>query len=109
MAENVELNVNEKEVLSLGPKFCILNNLSEDTLQRELEECIVKNRWEMMSQEYKDEERKKFGKDAFSLLESLFSEDELRQHDEEKRLYEAKMRMHYDLVRFPYPWNSNIY
>ena len=36
--EDVTLNDDEKSLLSLGPKFCVYNNLCEETFQREVEE-----------------------------------------------------------------------
>ena len=45
--EEIKLSDEELAVLVLGPKFCVYNNLSEATFMREIEEMIVKLRWEM--------------------------------------------------------------
>ena len=74
--EGIELSEDEKQVLLLGPKFCILNKLSEETFQREVEEMIIKYRWEMRDQGLKDGEMKKFCEDAYYAIESLFTEEE---------------------------------
>ena len=49
--DEVKLSEDEKSVLVLGPKFCVLNDLSEETFMRELEVSIVKYRREMRNQE----------------------------------------------------------
>ena len=94
--ETIELSNEEKEVLMLGPKYCVLNRLNEETFQREVEECIVKYRWELRNMEREEDEVRKFGEDAYRAIESLFDEDELAQQDEDMRLEEAKMRMPFD-------------
>ena len=40
--EELELSENEMRVLALGPKFCVLKNLCEDTFIKEVEECIIR-------------------------------------------------------------------
>ena len=94
--EEIQLSEDEKDILRLGPKYCVLNKLSEEQFQREVEECIVKYRWELRNNEMRDEEIKKFGEDAYNAIESLFDEDELEKQDEDMRLEEAKLRMPFD-------------
>ena len=73
--EEVNLNEDEKSVLALGPKFCVYNNLNIENFQRELEECIVKYKWELRNEEKELEEIKKFGEGAYSAIESLFTDE----------------------------------
>ena len=49
--EDIRLSKDEMGLLTLGPKFCILNDLVEETFEKEIEECIVKLRWETMNEE----------------------------------------------------------
>ena len=72
MGEEIKLSDEEKEVLSLGPKFCILNNLYEEEFEREIEECIVKFRWKQMKNEGDQKERDKFGEEAVEAINLLF-------------------------------------
>ena len=51
--EEVQLSEDEAEVLKLGPKFCVMNRLCEETFEREIEECILKYRWEKMGSDEK--------------------------------------------------------
>ena len=94
--ETIDLDDGEKSVLALGPKFCILNKLSEECFQRELEACIVKYRWELRSQEIEEEKVKKFGGDALEAINCIFDEEELEVQAEEEQLEEAKCRMIYN-------------
>ena len=70
--------------------------MNEETFQRELEECVVKYRWELRKNEDDNEEIKRFGEDAYRAIESLFEEDELEEQKEDKMMDEAKTRMHFD-------------
>ena len=99
--EGIILNGDEKSFLALGPKFCVFNNLNEEDFEREVEECIIKLRWELMGEEKKREERKKFGEEAWDAIEQIFceefcNEEELRQHRMEEQVEEARMRMIYN-------------
>ena len=38
----------EKDLLRLGPKFCLYKNLSEEEFETDLEECIMKMKWDMI-------------------------------------------------------------
>ena len=94
--EEIFLDENEVSVLALGPKFCIMNKLCDETFERELEECIIKYRWEIMGDERENEAREKFGKEAYEAIESLFTEDELKGQSEEEQMCEARKRMIFD-------------
>ena len=75
--EPIELTNDEKSVLALGPKFCIMNNLNEETFEREIEETIIKYRWEMKKLENEEKKNAKFGLDTLAAINDIFDEDEL--------------------------------
>ena len=54
--EVIKLNKDEVELLRLGPKFCVLNDLCGEKFEKEIEECIVKLRWEVMAEDRKKKE-----------------------------------------------------
>ena len=62
--EEIKLNKDEVELLRLGPKFCVLNDLCGEKFEKEIEECIVKLRWEVMAEDKKSKEDEKFGLDT---------------------------------------------
>ena len=45
-----------------------------------------------MSEEMKNEDIKKFGEEQYEAINSIFTEEELRQQDVENQIEEAKMR-----------------
>ena len=55
--EEMKFDENEAAFLSLGPKFSILNRMCEEKFERELEESIMKFRWEEMGEESKQERK----------------------------------------------------
>ena len=94
--EVIELDEDEKSVLLLGPKYCILKNLCEESFEREVEECVIKYRWELKKNEREEDEIKRFGEDIMENINCIFDEEELEQHDEDKLMEEAKARMVFD-------------
>ena len=50
---NVAIDEDEKNILKLGPKFCILAQLDEERFESELEQTIMKVKWESMGNEEK--------------------------------------------------------
>ena len=44
----ISITEEEKTLLKLGPKFCMLRNLIEEEFEADLEECIVKIKWDMI-------------------------------------------------------------
>ena len=52
--EEIHLSDEELSELALGPKFCVFNNLNEETFDREVEECVIKFRWEMKNVEVEE-------------------------------------------------------
>ena len=55
--EELVLTEEEIEVLKLGPKFCLYKNLSEEEFEADLEETIMKIKWDMMGEEQRGKER----------------------------------------------------
>ena len=51
MDEIIILTEDERDFLRLGPKFCVLKDLDEEEFETDLEECIMKIRWDMMSED----------------------------------------------------------
>ena len=49
--DDVKLTEGKIKVLSLGPKFCVRNDLNEEAFEVALEECITKIRWDLRSEE----------------------------------------------------------
>ena len=94
--EEIALSSEERDLLALGPKYCIMNNLNEETFEREVEECIVKYRWQLKKEENEEKELKKFGEDAMSAINSLFTEEELGEHIEDEEMKEARSRAIHD-------------
>ena len=50
---DIELNKEEMDVLSLGHKFCIFVNLTDESFEADMEEVIMKCKWDMMSEDGK--------------------------------------------------------
>ena len=71
----------------------VKNNCNEETFEREIEESIVKLRWEMMAEESKKKENIKFGESAIEAINLLYDDDELKAQEEEELIEEAKSRM----------------
>ena len=51
--ESIQLNEDEREVLRLGPKFCLYTNLSEEEYETDVEECVMKIKWDLMGEDKK--------------------------------------------------------
>ena len=89
--ENIHLSDDELDVLRLGPKFCLLKSLDEEDFETDLEECIMKIKWDMMSEDGK----KQPGEEEIAWRIALGAEvcdqidDEL---EEESELVEAGTR-----------------
>ena len=96
--EEFTLSREEAEALALGPKFCIMPILSEETFEADIEEMIMKLRWSMMGEESDEKKRKSSLSDAAFgvVVDELFSEEEKINLREEEELEEAKKRMIYD-------------
>ena len=94
--EELKLDENEVQLLALGPKFCVMKNLCEETFEVELEECIMKYRWEIMA----EEKSKKDEDQAYTLIEAFFTgkenEEMNAEIEEARQIEEAKCRMIFD-------------
>ena len=44
----ISITKEESSFVKLGPKFCVLRNLNEEEFEADLEECIVKIKWDMI-------------------------------------------------------------
>ena len=99
--EEVIISEEEKDLLALGPKFCVRNNLNEEIFEGEVEECIIKYRWDQMSRDIAENEAKKEDP-AYKNIELFFTNEEneeMREELEEERDIEyAKSRMIYDPI-----------
>ena len=49
--ETISLNNDEIEALKLGPKFCLFKNLTEEGFEADLEEAIMKIKWDLMGED----------------------------------------------------------
>ena len=68
--EEVTISKNEREFLKLGPKYCLYKRLNEENFETDLEECIMKVKWDMLG-EGSDNESKKRRKSEDIALEVL--------------------------------------
>ena len=56
LGETILLNDDEREALKLGPKFCVFNDLNEEVFEADIEECLLKVKWDMMGDEATSED-----------------------------------------------------
>ena len=93
--EHIVISEDERELLKLGPKYCILNKLLDEDFETDVEECLMKVKWDMMGDG--DEKERGSEEKAFELLlgkkECLRIEDEVQ---EEKDIIEAEKRSIFD-------------
>ena len=93
--EEIILSKEEREISKLGPKFCTYKNLLEEDFEADIEECILKIKWDMMSDENKGEP----GLED-KALEVLLGEEVCQQIDEEneeeREMMEGEMRTIFD-------------
>ena len=103
--EEFELNEDELSVLRLGPKFCEFTNLDEVEFEVEVEQMILKYKWETMGDE-KDEKKGEMMRDDSILarrilFEELYTREELEDleadEEDESNMRDAEMRMTFDL------------
>ena len=93
--EEMNLTKEETEVHSLGPKFCILNDLKEEEFENNLEQALIKYKWEVMGEEIK--KKKTCGEDPADVaIDAILDENEKNEVEEQLRILEAKSRMVYD-------------
>ena len=78
--ETVELSEDEIAVLKLGPKFCVFTDLNMEEFETDLEESILKVKWDMMTTDKKKDDR---GLEDVA-LEALLGSEICNQIDNEK-------------------------
>ena len=91
VGENIEINDDEYELLKLGPKFCILVNLSDEGFEADLEETLMKVKWDLMGEENEN----KPGVDDVAMRVALGNEacDVIdNEIEEERQMLEAETR-----------------
>ena len=86
--EELRLTENEIDILRLGPKFCIFKNLCEEEFEADLEETIMKVKWDMMGDELNGKERTT---DDIA-MEVLLGKKECMRIDEEKEEEEEEIK-----------------
>ena len=111
--EEVLLNDDEMSVLRLGPKFCEFSNLDEVNFEIEVEQTILKYKWDSMGDEASDKSNGSEGKTEFVvdrsiiarrvLFEELFTREELEdmeaEEEDQLNMRDAEMRCTFDLRR----------
>ena len=102
--EGVELIVDddELELLRLGPKFNVLARLNEEAFECELEQMLMKVKWEMMSNE--DKVRKRQTCDV--AIDLVIDEEQKLECEEHVEMLEAKTRMVYDVERNKFDYSK---
>ena len=96
--EELRLTEDEISVLRLGPKFCIFKNLCEEEFEADLEETIMKVKWDMMGEEVNGKVRT----DADIAMEVVLGKKECRRIEDEK---EEEDEMKEAASRSIYDWN----
>ena len=51
--ETIELSDDEYDLLRLGPKYCLYNKLNDEEFETDVEECLMKVKWDMMADDKK--------------------------------------------------------
>ena len=92
--ENITLSSDEEEVLKLGPKYCIFTDLTMENFETDLEECILKIKWDLMAS---DKEKAPGLEDL--ALEVLLGKDTCMEIDAER---EEEMEVQEAMTRNPF-------
>ena len=94
--EEILLDDNEREALKLGSKFCVLSRLDDEEFEVDVEEMIMKLKWDMMGDSGVQESRDK----ADVAMEILLGKDVYQAIDAEKQeeldMIEAETRCIYN-------------
>ena len=96
----VQLKISEEEMtlLRLGPKFNVMGKLCEERFEVELEQTIMKVKWELMGKEKKL--KKKSSSDiAIENVLNVLDEELLNECEEYEEMLDAKTRMIYDIEK----------
>ena len=92
VGEKIVLTENERAALRLGPKFCVFNDLNDETFECDIEECLLKVKWDMMGDEPAKERDTADVAMEFVLGKELCNQIE-EENLEEKQLIKAGDRM----------------
>ena len=98
VGEHITLTVDEEEALKLGPKFCLYVDLKMEDFETDLEESIVKVKWDFMATDKaeKAENRNKTRGLEDVALEILLGEEVCNrideENDEENEMNEALLK-----------------
>ena len=106
--EDISLNEDELSVLRLGPKFCEFTNLDDVAFEIEVEQMVLKYKWETMDEEKNgkvEDGNEVIGDPSVLarriLFEELFTKEEREdmedEEEDELNMREASMRMTFDL------------
>ena len=94
-SEEIILSENERAALKLGPKFCVYTRLSDEEFEVDVEECILKIKWDMMGEDGKSKPG-----DEDKALEVLLGVEECAridtENDEEMCIKEGEVRTIFD-------------
>ena len=90
--QELSLTDDERNLLKLGPKFCIMGQLSEEKFERELEMCIMKFKWDKMGEDI-DQKKKDKQSESDKAIDCVIGEEGIQECKEYERLQEAKCRM----------------
>ena len=90
--EELTVTEEEKEVLALGPKFCVRKSLKMEDFEIEMEECIAKIKWWLREEEEKGNTEKDPGDVAIMAILPDEEREEVEEHEEMK---EASRRLVY--------------
>ena len=93
--KKLQMSDEEMALLRIGPKFNVMGKLCEERFEVELEQAIMKVKWEIMGNEEKL--RKKSESDVN--IESILDEEELRECEEYVEMMNAKTRMIFDVEK----------
>ena len=90
--EEIPLSKEEVSILSLGPKFCVLNNLNEEEFANNIEQAILKYKWDSMG----DEKKEKDKEGADIAIDAILDEEEIIEAEEAIKEQEAQRRNIFD-------------
>ena len=80
--EQIELNADEKKLLSLGPKFSMMKNLKDEEFDASLEEALMRFKWDCLSDKNEKVEMSEIALDV--LLREICTPDEYEEMKDEE-------------------------
>ena len=93
--KSMGLSDDERNLLKLGPKFCVLARLCDEEFEVELEQALMKVRWDMLGEEKKNK-NKNLGDVAIEAIQDDDEKEECREYEE---VLDAKTRMVYNVEK----------